>query len=185
MAIYKDGRASTGETLRIDALRTDGLTGVEDSLAYRVNEIERHLHNSNQCYGNDGADNFQRLSLDPFRITSGTGGAMGAELQIHDGTVVEGGDSTKKMDLGRIYIEAAQATNANYIVELWAGTGTFAAATKITELFYRVGTNLAEILPIVVPCRRTACNSKVWARCSCETDSQWLDFLLEIHSYAG
>ena len=36
---------------KIDGLSVSGLTGVSNSLAYRVHEIERHLHSSGRWFG--------------------------------------------------------------------------------------------------------------------------------------
>lgn len=36
---------------KIDNLATDGLTGVANSPAYRVHEIEKHFHNDELWYG--------------------------------------------------------------------------------------------------------------------------------------
>lgn len=185
MPLYVDGQLQPGNAPKLDSAATDGLAGTEDSLAYRVHEIERHFHNPNQCYGNSGSNNLERSSTSPFRVTASTGGAFGTELQIHDGTVVEGGDSSKKMDVGRFYVVDSQVSDETYIIEIWAGTSTFGAATKITEVFYRTGSNIAEVVPLVTPCSRVACNSKLWARCNCSQDSQWVDFMLEVHTYVG
>jgi len=42
---------TTTDVNKIDAEATLGLTGVLDSLAYRVHEIERHLHSSASWFG--------------------------------------------------------------------------------------------------------------------------------------
>ncbi len=144
---------------------------------------EKHFHNQNQCYGDDGANNLERGSLTPFRITSGVPDVMGTELQIHDGTVIEGGSPLKSFDIGRFFVTASEATDATYFVEIWYGTTTFGAASLLSEFYYRTGSNNAEVVPNVFPCDHIPCNQKLWVRCKCQTTTSWLDFLVEIHSY--
>ena len=43
--------AYNSETDKIDKLATDGLAGTSNSLAYRVMEIEKHLHSSGSWFG--------------------------------------------------------------------------------------------------------------------------------------
>lgn len=42
------------ETDKIDSAATDGLEGTSNSLAYRVHEIEKHLHNRGRFWGAHG-----------------------------------------------------------------------------------------------------------------------------------
>lgn len=174
---------STYDASKIDRFVTDGLAGVPNSLAYRVHEIESHLHSEQFCYGNDGANNFEENSLDPFIITAGNSEAFGTELQIHDGTIIEGGDPTKKFDLNTAYVTLSSSNDNNYCVEIYCGTSTFGAATRNSSFYYRTGANSAEVVPIVFQSKRQICNCKIWIRCKCETDGATLSLLFECHTY--
>jgi hypothetical protein len=110
-------------------------------------------------------------------------GVFGAELQIYDGTVIESGSTSHSFDLGRFFITGSQASNATYLVEIWAGTTTFGEAEKASEFYYRTGSNIAEVVPNVFGTQVIRCDHKVWTRCKCGTSTSWLDFLLEIHVY--
>lgn len=144
---------------------------------------EKHFHNVNICYGNDGANNFERDSLVPFRITSGLANVFGTELMIHDGTIVEGGDPDKSLDLGRIVAIESQSFNQTYIADFWFGTTIFAEAIRAGSLYYRAGSIQAQVLPDVFPSIEVACNNKIWVRSKCTGASQWLDFFIELHVY--
>ncbi len=162
----------------------DGLLGGNNSLAYKVHEIEKHFHGENFPFGNDGANNLEAHSLDPFIVTAGAGDAFGTELLIHDGTVLAGVVGIKA-DIGRVLIEQSNQNDANYILEFWHGTGAFGAAERLTGLYYRTSANSTEVLGASIPCPRITATDKIWARCKCSTDGKTLNFLLEIHGYVG
>ena len=68
---------------RIDWEATDGLAGVKNSLAYRVHEIEKHLHSREEWYGvhssvSAGVNEGEAWSVTPFQSTSGADGVFGA-----------------------------------------------------------------------------------------------------------
>lgn len=63
---------------KIDSFAVDGLLGVEDSLAYKVSEIDRHLHNRERWFSAAITPNGTIHSADrigagvlPIRFTSG------------------------------------------------------------------------------------------------------------------
>lgn len=112
----------------MDNLATNGLAGVADSLAYRVHEIEKHLHNSEQVFGNSGNDMTADTPV-KFTVTGGDN-AWGTELMLTDGTVIESGSATKKFDLNEIYIVSVSAANKISIVEfLYSPINTGVACT--------------------------------------------------------
>jgi hypothetical protein len=99
----------------IDQEAVNGLAGVANSLAYRVHEIEKHLHNSEQVFGNSGNDMTADIPV-KFTVVGGDN-AWGTELMLTDGTVIESGSSTKKFDLNTLHIVSASAANKISIVE--------------------------------------------------------------------
>jgi hypothetical protein len=171
---------------KIDSLATDGLAGTEDSLAYRVHEIERHLHNNEEWYGKDSGDTYlNRDSITPWQLTAGTGEAYGTEVQISDGTEIEGGDSSKKFDIHRLFIQSTSVNDQNYKVQVWAGTGTFAQSTLLSEVPFRIAANQTESQPIALITRRVPCDCKIWLRCKCATNGATIDLLIGLHTYSG
>ena len=113
-------------TNKIDGSAISGLAGVEDSLGYCVNEIEKHLHNEELCFGNSG----ERMTQDTpagFTVIGGDD-AYGTELIICDGSQIESGSSTKKFDLNTIYVYYVSAANKISIMQFRNG----AKGTAIT-----------------------------------------------------
>jgi len=101
---------------KIDGMETDGLAGVHDSLAYRVEEIEKHFHNEEQAFGN--ASNAM-LADEPVKFTvTGGSNAWGTELMLTDGTVIESGSATMKFDLNHLYAVSSSAANKISIIEI-------------------------------------------------------------------
>jgi hypothetical protein len=172
---------------KIDNQAVNGLLGVTDSLAYKVHEIEAHFHNSELWYGNDDTlptnGNADRDSITAWRLTAGTSEAYGTEVQIHDGTVFESGDTVKKFDFHRIYIDSTNSDNNNFKIQFYYGTGTFAQATLFTEVVFQSAANTSESFPLNLLSPRITCNNKLWARCGCQADSKTIDFLIGIHVY--
>jgi hypothetical protein len=173
------------EIRKIDQAATSGLSGTVDSLAYRVNEIERHLHNANLCYGKAAGDNFLLDSIVTFQAVAGAGSAFGAEKLCHDGTVVGGGSATQKMDLGRVVITASSAgAGVVYELQFLYGTGLIGTAVVLSTFYYVVpAAGAQKTSAVVFPCPRVACNNKIWAKTKCGTDAATINFLFEVHVY--
>lgn len=175
-------------TDKIDADAVDGLSGTNNSLAYKVHEIEKHFHNSAQWFGKDSGDNLlNRDSVTPWALVAGTSQAYGTEVQLSDGTEIESGSATKKFDLHEVLIVDNDASNAvtTYKIQFWYGTGLFAAATLLTECvcsFYSVSDNHGVI---VMVCPRITCNNKLWARVKCSVNSKSLSFIMGFHTYVA
>lgn len=112
----------------IDGTVSSGLSGTVDSIGYRVAELERHFHNADQLYGLT-ANTMARKSVTPIVVTGGSD-AWGTELEIHNGSTIESGSSTKKFDLGNLYVSAVGNANRITYLEFYANTlATNVAAT--------------------------------------------------------
>lgn len=109
------------EVQKIDDKAVDGLDGVANSLAFKVHEIEKHFHNSEQCYGAESGL-MSRGAVDQFTVTAGISPAYGTELQIYNGTAIESGSATKKFDLDRIFISAVSDANRMGFFQIYYGT---------------------------------------------------------------
>jgi hypothetical protein len=109
---------------KIDDLAVDGLSGVSNSLAYKVHEIEKHFHNSEQIWGLT-SNILARKATTPVVVTGGAA-AWGTELMLTDGTVIESGSATEKFDFNHLYLVAVGTANRPTILEFYyspIGTG--------------------------------------------------------------
>ena len=131
---------STSKDPRIDNLAIDGLLGVEDSLGYKIHEIEHHLHHVEQTFGNNSG--FMAADI-PTKFTVIGGDLVhGTELLIHRGDVIESGDPTKKVDLDTFYLVSVSAANKISVVEFLsadAGADITGTVVETTEVYTRTG----------------------------------------------
>jgi hypothetical protein len=131
---------------KIDDVAVSGLSGTSNSLAYKVHEIEKHLHNSEQIFGN--ASNTMTADTPAVFTVTGGNNAYGTELLLTDGTVIESGSATKKMDINTMYITAVTAANKISILEFLSATLATAVEsvtlTDLTDLFTKEGHGLID-----------------------------------------
>ena len=181
------------DSQKIDSYATDGLAGVNNSLAYRVHEIERHFHSY---------ERWMELAAVPVGEThradaAGTGAGVfqvdagnddwGSWLQIlgsSDTPVISG---SVKFDLHRIQITSAER-NAPYVLQIAFGATGAAALTAgaYIESVFSPASNLVDSGPVDVQSRRITAGTKAWARCICPgQDTAKLDFTIGIHEYEG
>jgi hypothetical protein len=129
---------------KLDAAAVDGLAGTADSLAYKVHEIERHFHNSEQVYGK-ASDTMAADTPVKFTVTGGNN-AWGTEVLLTDGTVIESGSSTKKFDLNTMYITDVDAANKISVLEFLyaslAAAVTSVATSDANDNFTKSGHGL-------------------------------------------
>jgi hypothetical protein len=180
------------ETDKIDDVATSGLTGVSNSLAYRVHEIERHLHSGARWYETAAIPDGEDHVAD--RLGSGTGAFQidadnddwGSWLQIL------GADDTPA-DVGKVYFDphllviSASERAAIYFIQFARGDSGDAgyAAGHYTELVLDL-TNKAGGAIIPVQTGRAPAGSKLWARCMCPgQNTATVDFYIGIHEYEG
>lgn len=139
-AIQTLANTISGHTLKIDGAAVNGLSGTADSLAYKVHEIEKHIHNSEQVFGSNSG--FVAADT-PVKFTViGGNNAWGTELHIHGGDVIESGSSTKKFDLNRLYIASVSTADKISVLEFLYGTaGADVTGTQVqsTAVFTRTG----------------------------------------------
>jgi hypothetical protein len=141
-------RASSGLTVaqvdeleKIDNAAVDGLTGVSNSLAYRVAEVERHLHSGARWFETAAVPDGEAHVAD--RIGSGAGA-----FQIDSGDQTWGewvqvlGSSDTPVDAGKVYFDPHLMTISDneragiYFVQFTRGDSGAAglAAGRYTEL---------------------------------------------------
>ena len=146
-----------------------------------IDVVERHWHNSNLCWGDDGANGFEDRGLTPWQLTAAApGDTFGAEIQIYSGQY----GANAFLDLNTMFVTSSQRNDETYLVEFWAGSGLFAAATRVTSHYYRTGGAATEVVPEVARSPRVLGSLNIWARTKCtNVGDSTIDFLLEGHIY--
>ena len=186
-----------GYGLKIDGAATSGLTGVSNSLAYRVHELERHFHGRERWFGKlavqtatDWADN---NIATPYRCISGLN-AYGVDA--NDEAKVIGTADTPvllgwvKYDIHRILIVDSSSTSI-WKLQVIYGTGTMAAAIAADQFStIMVKVDAAAGQTPNVPCeimmpRGTCASTQVWVRGWNATNNATLDFYVGWHEYEG
>ena len=177
----------------IDSATTQGLAGVNNSLAYRVHEIERHLHSYERWMELAGTPATETHRADAagtgagvFQIDAGNV-TWGSWLQIlgsSDTPVITG---STKFDLHRLVVTATEL-NEIYVIQIAFGASGAAAlsAGAYTESVFNPVSNQVDSGPVDIQSRRIAAGTKAWARCICPgQDTATLDFMIGLHEYEG
>ena len=190
----------SAETDKIDSAAADGLAGTSGSLAYRVNEIERHFHNRERWWGAvavpDETNAIEANVTRPFAATSGddTWGAAIPICGTADSPVPSPDDA--KFDCHRIMVTDLDDDTTPWRFRIiWAaGTdvgevvGNAIAAGRWTEIIVMTNAvpgNRAGASPVDVIMRRVDTGTKVWAQSWNQTDAGVLSFFVGVHGYSG
>lgn len=177
---------------KLDDVATSGLLGTADSLAYRVHEIERHLHSSASWFGAAATPSGETHVADrigpgiaAFRLDAGNE-TWGDWVQILGSDDTPARTSQVYFDPHEIVVTAAERT-AVYFVQIGRGTSGAAAlaAATYTEVVFDT-TNKAGGVIVSMQTGRAPVGSKLWARClAIGFDTGTLDMYLGIHEYQG
>lgn len=180
---------------KIDNLATDGLSGVSNSLAYRVEEIEKHFHNREKWFGVAASPSGETHVADrmgpgiaPFALVSGNDD-FGSWVQIlgsSDTPVVAGMVS---FDAHRFLVTTTDST-AVFKVQVIAGESADLAALVSAETFteapYVSATNNADSGIGDIMSSRVLTGVKVWARCICiGQNAKTINAYFGLHEYEG
>ena len=188
------GNDPTGKG-KLDNAATDGLTGVYGSLAYRVHEIERHIHTREKWFGLASSPSGETHRADrmaggisPFTLTAGNDD-FGSWVQIlgSDDTPVE--IDMEYWDAHRFIVTSTTSTNI-FVVQLVAGESsgiaTKIAAEEFTEVPYIAASNNNDSGISGIITRRVPAGEKIWARAACIGDNAvTISFYFGIHEYEG
>ena len=182
---------------KIDNKETDGLNGVSNSLAYRIEEIEKHFHNRERWFGisaDQSGNDWALDTLTPFRAISGNND-YGSDP--NDEAKVLGTDDTPaitdmiKFDIHRLFIVAV-SQDTPYKLCVSYGSGTLAAAiaanqcTQIVIMSDVTNPQQSSGNPFHILMPRVNCGiDKIWIRAWNVTDNATIDFLVGIHEYEG
>ena len=176
---------------KIDDTTVNGLTGVKDSLAYRVSEIEKHLHNWERWIGLAASPvgethRFDIDSMTPFTMDAGND-TWGAWVQIvgsEDFPITAG---MVYRDAHRIIITDVERDKKITRIQFAGGEDADAAvlAGNYTE-FMVTPQKDAKQVPITIMTGRVPSATKGWARCWVNgQDTGTVEFFLGVHEYEG
>ena len=188
-------------TQQIDNASVLGLLGTENSLAYKVHEMEKHIHNREFWFGEHETrslenDCGQINTMAPFQTDAGDGTQGDYILGWGNPVCVIGWNDLPvtsdgvKFDLHRIVVVDVQATADLVLhkVQIVYGRGTFAealAAQQYTDLppFIPLRGASFTIMDFMMP-RRYCGGDKVWVRhCVDGVDTATMDFFIGFHEY--
>ena len=187
-----DVTAISADVTEIDEAAVAGLGGVSNSLAYRVHEIERHLHSGARWFQPAASPSGETNVAD--RIGSGSG-----SFQIDAGNDTWGswvqilGSSDTPADAGKVYFDphlmivtTSERSGVHFIQFARGDSGAAGyTAGTYTELALDL-TDKAGGAIIPVQTGRAPAGSKLWARCMCPgQNTATIDFLIGIHEYEG
>jgi hypothetical protein len=181
-----------GGAEKIDDAAVDGLGGVVNSLAYKVAEIERHLHSGARWFEAATTPDGETHTAD--RIGSGSGAfQMDAGNDTWGSWIQVLGSTDTPADTGKVYFDPHQfivedsERSAVYFIQITRGESGAAglAAGTYSEFVYSA-TVQKDTAIIPVQTGRAPAGSKLWARCMCPgQDTATLDFYIGIHEYEG
>lgn len=176
---------------KIDNKAVDGLAGVSNSLAYKVHEIEKHLHSSGSWFGEAATPTATHFGdrigdgISPYQIDAGNV-TWGTWVQLLGSSDTPARTSQLFFDPHEIVVVATEQTDT-YFVQFGRGASGAAAlsAGTYTEFVYHSGTNkYSGILKIQTG--RAPAGSLLWARCLALTSNTGtMDFYMGIHEYVG
>jgi len=181
------------ETKKIDLEPVNGLLGVENSLAYRVHEIERHLHSSASWFGAAITPSGEIHIADrigagviPFVCTAGNND-WGSWLQVMGSGDTPARGSAVKFDPHIIQITSTN-DSVTYFFQMARGDSGAAgyAAGTYTESVFTAVSNQIDSAPIDFQTGRAPAGSKLWARClAVGVIGKTISFYYGIHEYEG
>ena len=181
-----------GSSSKIDNQAVDGLLGTPNSLAYRVAEIERHLHSGARWFETaavpDGEDHVaDRIGsgAGEFQVDAGNDD-WGSWLQILGATDTPTVSGKEYFDPHQFIVEDTERAST-YFIQMTRGDSGDAgyAAGTYTEFVYGASVQ-KEVGIIPVQTGRAPVGSKLWVRCMCPgQDTGTMDFYFGIHEYEG
>jgi len=186
---------------KIDDVATNGLSGVSNSLAYRVEEIEKHLHSSGRCFGATGAPGVGPgllTSLLPFKaVTSATASTYGSSIVVFNGTedfdltftpVYTDPHKILVTDVSDSGIWKLRMANSgwNGSANTYATMAEAVTANKYSEFIIKVDSTKADAVALSVQTGRMRIGSTLWAQVMHDdSGAETMKFLICAHGYVG
>lgn len=186
--------AQIAELEKIDNAATDGLLGINNSLAYRVHEIEKHLHSRGRFWGALAApDETNAIEANvnrPFVAISGNN-TWGTAIPICGTDDVPVPSGLVKFDAHRLLISDLDDDTTPWRVRFIYGTGTSADAISAEQWSEEmiessaVPGNRAGGTPLDFQMPRIDVGTKLWCQVWNDTNLAELSFFWGAHGYAG
>lgn len=175
---------------KIDDLATAGLEGVSNSLAYRVHEIEKHLHSRGRFWGAvatpDETNAIDANVNRPFVAVSGDN-TWGTAIPIC-GTADDPTPGLAKFDPHLVFVVDTDHVTP-YRLRFIYGTGTSAAAISAGQwseiMFMATAGPFNSGLPTVMQMPRVDVGSKLWSSLWSATNLSAASFFWSCHPYVG
>ena len=192
-----DAGALTGisdETDKIDGAATDGLSGTNNSLAYRVHEIERHVHSYERWFGAATVPNGEihvadRIGTTTTAFQTDAGNlTWGSWLQVLGSSDTPADAGNTHFDLHRMQVVAVETANATHFVQIAYGANGAAAlaADTYTEFAFRPQTVQGAETIIIIHTHREDVGTKTWVRhLTVGQNTSTMSFFLGCHEYEG
>lgn len=189
------GNKPTGEP-KVDGVAVEGLLGVSNSLAYKVHEIERHLHSNERWFAAAAvpnaeihvADRVDPAAQTPFQVDAGND-TWGSWVQILGSSDTPADVGKLKFDPHKLIISDTQKLNKIHVLQIGFGVSGAAALASgwYTEMvFVSLGGVPGDVYPVLMQSRRSDVGQKVWARAFIPGENTGtVDFLFGIHEYEG
>jgi len=192
---YSAASTVGSELAKIDQVAASGLRGGNNSLSYRVAEIERHFHNWERWIGSASslfsADDVAGLSITsssvPFVIDAGND-TWGNWLLISGSTDTPLITGMTKYDLHKIMFVDVERDNSTHFIQFAFGASTAAliSSGSYTEIVYKPQATNTEEIPYPFITRRQNAGTKCWARVrAVGADTGTVSFFVGIHEYEG
>ena len=174
---------------KITGAATGGLAvDANNSLAYRVAEIERHLHNYPRWFGVAAAPSGTHKAdavgqaIAPFVIDGGNK-VYGTWVQI-----LGSDDTAQRYDLHKLIVTATETASIIHFIQVGFGVSGAQALSDGTysEVLYRSVAAASNQAPIEIMTRRQAAGTSAWARVlAYETNTSTVSFYFGLHAYEG
>lgn len=195
MTDYKNGSPLGANSPKLDDETTEGLSGTSNSLAYRVEEIEKHLHNQEKWLGAAAAASGETHVADemgpgiaPFAFLSGND-AFGSWVQILGSSDTPIKAAQVKFDAHRFLVTSTDSTEVFHMQVAAGESADLAAAItakNYTSFPYIAPTNNNDSGISDIMTSRVPAGVKVWARVICiGQNAKTINAYFGIHEYEG
>lgn len=187
--------SKTSKNPKIDNQAVLGLLGTKDSLAYKVNELERHFHNRERWFGAAAVPSGETHVADivggattPFALLSGNSD-FGNWVQILGSSDTPVFGTAAYFDAHEFIVTTTDSTSP-FIIEISAGesgdlAGNITAGLYTTTMYISASNNNDSGIETIAS-SRVPTGVKVWARCACiGQDAKTINAYIGLHEYEG